>query len=79
MAAMGLFAWRLRQRVTDGFARAYTTAAIGGIVGMLVAGVLGDWVIPFVYNIGLAGFRSAILGWLFLGGVIALAGIKGNK
>ena len=39
---------------------------------MLVAGMLGDWVVPFVYNIGLSGMRASVLGWLFLGGIIAL-------
>lgn len=42
---------------------------------MIVAGMLGDWVIPFVYNIGLGGFRASVLGWLFLGGLVALNNI----
>nr|NIM04092.1 hypothetical protein [Armatimonadota bacterium]NIO95573.1 hypothetical protein [Armatimonadota bacterium] len=37
--------------------------------------MFGDWVLPFVYNIGLRGMRSSILGWLFLGGVLALEAI----
>jgi hypothetical protein len=28
--------------------------------------------LPFVYNIGLPGFRASILPWIFMGGVIAL-------
>jgi hypothetical protein len=28
--------------------------------------------LPFVYNIGLAGFRASVLGWLFLGGLVSL-------
>jgi len=31
-----------------------------------------DWVLPFVYNIGLAGFRASVLGWLFLSGLVSL-------
>ncbi len=64
--------WRLRATVAAGFARAYVFAALGGLGGMLAAGMLGDWIIPFVYNIGLTGFRSSLLGWLFLGGLVAL-------
>jgi hypothetical protein len=28
--------------------------------------------LPFVYNIGIAGFRASMLAWLFLGGLVAL-------
>jgi hypothetical protein len=62
----------LRDRVPEGFARAYVYSAIGGLVGTLLAGFLVDWVLPFVYNIGLTGFRASILGWLFLGGLVSL-------
>jgi hypothetical protein len=34
--------------------------------------MLADWLLPFVYNIGLKGFRSSLLFWLFLGLAIAL-------
>jgi hypothetical protein len=46
--------------------------ALGGLVATLVAGMLGDWIIPFFYNITLGGFRASILGWLFLGGLVVL-------
>jgi len=39
---------------------------------MVVAGMMGDWVLPFFYNVGLSGFRSSMLGWLFLGGLVSL-------
>ncbi len=70
--AMLRLAWRLHTQVPAGFARGYVYGVFGGLVGMLVAGMLGDWVIPFVYNIGLAGFRSSVLGWVFMGGLVAL-------
>ena len=38
-------------------------------------GALGDWFLPFVYNIGIAGFRASVLGWLFLGGLLAMEGV----
>ena len=69
---VGWLAWRLRERVPAGFAQAYAYGALGGLAGMVVLGMLGDWVLPFFYNIGLAGFRSSVLGWLFLGGLVAL-------
>jgi hypothetical protein len=63
-------AWRMRNRLGDGFARAYVYGVFGGVLGTLAAGMLGDWVLPFVYNIGLAGFRASVLGWLFMGGLL---------
>ncbi|MGC9025512.1 MAG: O-antigen ligase family protein [Chloroflexia bacterium] len=68
----GRLGWRLRKEAPAGFAQAYVYGTFGGLVGTAVAGLLADWVLPFVYNIGLAGFRASIMGWLFLGGMCAL-------
>lgn len=78
MAALARLGWRLRTRVGGGFARGYVHACLAGLAGTLVAGMLADWFIPFVYNIGLAGFRTSILGWLFLGGLVALEQMQGR-
>jgi O-antigen ligase len=67
--------WKLRERVPAGFPRAYVYGALGGGVGTLVAAALGDWVLPFFYNVTLGGFRSSVLTWLFLGGLVALGQI----
>lgn len=70
--ALGRLGWHVRTRVPRGFAQAYVYGALGGLAGTLVAAGLGDWVLPFVYNIGFSGFRSSVLGWVFLGGLVAL-------
>jgi hypothetical protein len=72
VVALGRLGWRLRFRAPEGFARAYVYGALGGLAGTLAAAGLGDWVVPFVYNIGYSGFRVSVLGWLFLGGLVAL-------
>jgi hypothetical protein len=69
---VGRLGWRLRKHAPAGFAQAYVYGALGGLAGMVVAGMLGDWVLPFFYNVGLNGFRSSMLGWLFLGGLMSL-------
>jgi O-antigen ligase len=71
--------WRLRNQVTDGFQRGYIYSCLGGLAACLVASALGDWFLPFVYNIGLNGFRASILGWLFLGGLVAIEQIHKAK
>lgn len=72
-AALGITGWKLRHRVKTGFESAYVYGALGGLVGTVVAGMFGDWFMPFVYNIGMDGFRSASLAWFFLGGLVFLA------
>jgi hypothetical protein len=36
---------------------------------MLVSGILGDWFLPFLYNIGMDGFQAVGYAWVFLGGL----------
>lgn len=69
---IGRLGFHLRNRVKPGFEQAYVYGALGGLAGSLFAGFLGDWFIPFVYNVGFKGFRASVLGWLFLGGLLAL-------
>jgi len=76
---IGRLGWELHQRVPVGFPRAYVIGVLGGLAGMLVSGMLGDWFLPFVYNVGLHGMRSSLIGWLFLGGLVALEEIYRNK
>jgi len=64
--------WRKRNAVPEGYPRAYMYGALGGLAAVLVSGMLGDWFLPFVYNIGLEGFRASSLAWMFLGGAVAL-------
>lgn len=70
--ALSRMAWTLRRTATDEFSRGYAYACLGGLAGTLVAGTLGDWFLPFLYNIGLPGFRASVLGWLFLGGLVVI-------
>jgi O-antigen ligase len=71
--------WRIRTYMPEGFPRAYIYGAFGGFVATLFAMLLGDWVLPFVYNVGLEGFRATALVWMFLGGVVALKQILSNS
>jgi O-antigen ligase len=76
--ALGL---RLRKKYdqTFGFTHAYVIGTLAGLGGSLVAGVLGDWFIPFVYNIGVRGFRSSVIAFLFLGGLVVIERISADQ
>lgn len=69
---VGWSAWQLRKEAPTGFAQAYVYGVLGGLVGMLVSGIFVDWFFPFVYNIGLTGFRASMLAWVFLGGLVTI-------
>jgi O-antigen ligase len=73
LAELGLLGLYMRTRVPEGFPRAYVIGALGGLAGTIILGLLGDWVIPFIYNIGLEGFRASMFIFLFLGGLVAVA------
>ncbi|MCC7359784.1 MAG: O-antigen ligase family protein [Anaerolineales bacterium] len=63
----------LYRSTSDGFSQGFAAACLAGLAATLVSGMLGDWFLPFVYNIGIAGFRASVMAWLFLGGLAALA------
>jgi O-antigen ligase len=71
LAEVGRLGWRLASRVVD-FEEGYVQGALGGLAGTVVAMLLADWFLPFVYNIGFPGFRTSVLAWMFLGGLVAL-------
>ncbi|GAP10788.1 lipid A core - O-antigen ligase [Bellilinea caldifistulae] len=63
--------WRARKLIENqNFEYAFVYSALGGVGGVLAAGMFGDWVIPFVYNVGMEGFRASVLGWVFMGALV---------
>jgi len=50
----------------------YAVVAYGGVFGLAVGMMLGDWGLPFAYNETIAGFDNAVLTWALLGGMVAL-------
>jgi O-antigen ligase len=70
--ALGRVGWKLLRRYEGDFEAGYVHGALGGFVGALVAMLLADWFLPFVYNIGFPGFRTSAVAWMFLGGLVAL-------
>ncbi len=60
----------LLKKPLDHFEHAFVVSAIAGLAGTLVAAFLGDWLIPFVYNIGMDGYRASVLAWMFLGSLL---------
>jgi len=68
--------WKLRNLLGGGFQQGLVSGCLAAGVGCLASGFLADWILPFVYNIGLEGFRSSLLFWTFLGLAMALHRIR---
>jgi O-antigen ligase len=64
--------WRLVRRAPPGFLRSLAIIATGGWIGAMGSMVFGDWVLPFAYNQGIAGFKYTVYSWLFLGALISI-------
>lgn len=62
----------LRKRALSGFGAGYVNGMLAAWAGSLTLMLLADWILPFVYNIGIPGFQASVLVWLFLGGLVAI-------
>jgi O-antigen ligase len=73
--------YQTRQRLVGkrDFAEAFANATFAGCISMLVAMMLGDWVLPFAYNQTITGFDNACYTWIFMGGAVALWRITQNQ
>jgi hypothetical protein len=78
LGALHRVAFQARHRWQYGLPAGFAAGALGGLVGMTVAMALGDWVIPFVYNQTLAGFRFTVHNWLILGALAGLPHLHGD-
>ena len=58
---------RAARATDDPLARAYLEACIGGLAGLALAMMQGDWVIPFAYNQTIGGYSYTIYSWICLG------------
>ena len=79
MVEVARIASRLIGQIQDNFSRVYVFACTGGLAGMLVSGLLGDWFLPFLYNISTGGFRFSVLNWFFLGGLVLIDYAQSQK
>ena len=79
LVALGVVGVQARRRWPTGLLGGFASGALGGLIGMTVAMALGDWVIPFVYNQTIAGFRFTMHSWLILGTLAALPHLRTEK
>jgi O-antigen ligase len=76
LVAVAVVGWRLAPRFRGNFEEGYVVGTLGGLAATIAAMMLVDWLLPFVYNVGFAGFRTSALPWMFLGGLVALDQVR---
>jgi O-antigen ligase len=54
------------------FEAALANGLLGACVGALVAMMLGDWIVPFVYNQTIMGFDHSVYAWVLMGCLVSL-------
>ncbi len=65
--------WRLGRQLPPGFLKAHTYGVMCGFAALLIGSFwFADWLIPFVYNITIRGFRHSVYSWLLLGTLISI-------
>jgi hypothetical protein len=67
------FGWRLSLRFQPGFYKAHILGVLCGFAAMAIGSFwFADWLIPFVYNITISGFRHSVYSWLLLGTLVSI-------
>lgn len=61
------YGWRTVRLAPPGLLRTVAIVATAGWAAAQASMMLGDWVLPFIFNQGIGGFRYAVYSWLFLG------------
>ncbi len=73
MVAALWVAYRVYKAQPPGFLQAYAVGILCGFAAMLFTSFLfADWLIPFVYNITITGFRHSVYSWILFGTVLGL-------
>jgi hypothetical protein len=62
----------IRLRGRGDLMEALANAGLAGTVGSMIAFVIGDWMFPFPYTQGIAGFDYALYSWLFMGMIVVV-------
>ena len=67
------FGWHLVQKLSPGFYQAHVYGVVAGFIAMALGSFwFADWLIPFVYNITINGFRHSVYTWLLLGTLVSI-------
>ncbi len=73
LAALLVVLYRVSKRLPPGFLKAYALGVFAGFCAMLVGSFFfADWLIPFVYNITITGFRHSVYAWILVGSVLGI-------
>jgi hypothetical protein len=74
--SMGAVLWVIHKastELTHGFMKAYLLGVFASFGAILIGSFLfADWLIPFVYNITITGFRQSVYVWILVGSAVGI-------
>jgi O-antigen ligase len=73
---LGMIGWVCYKNTSKNqstFRRFYFNSTLAALFGTMASMMAGDWLIPFVYNVGVRSLAQSIYAWYFLGGALALS------
>jgi hypothetical protein len=75
------FLWLLKsyRNLPDGPSKVYLLAASGQLIGISMASIIGDYIIPTYHNGGLFNFSTTVYSWLIWGLAVAHVRISGAE
>jgi O-antigen ligase len=75
------FRWLLRRyrKMPSGFSRNFVLGAMGQLVGISLAALIGDYVIPTYHNGGLVTFSATVYSWLIWGLAVSHVRLAGRQ
>jgi O-antigen ligase len=83
LLGLAFFLWFIAAALRDGFELmrrteektfegAFVRGVVGGFIGMLLISMVGDWLIPYIYNQSLIGFQFTVYTWIALGCMLSI-------
>jgi hypothetical protein len=64
---------QVRRQPLSGFGRALAHGVLCGFASLIVASfIFAEWLLPYVYNLGLKAFSHSVFAWLLLGTLVSL-------
>ncbi len=73
LAVMGRMLYRYYRVLPEGYSKSYALGALGGLIGIAVSSILGDYMFPTYHNGGMSTFGSCVYVFLMVGVVMAMA------
>jgi hypothetical protein len=75
-----LASYKIATRLPYGFMKGFAFSVLFGFIALCFSSMFfADWLVPYVYNLTITGFRHTVYSWLLLGALLAFDRSTGEK